>query len=227
MATLVSTLVTQLTQRVGENETFWTEQEKVDAVNEALMVWQLMTGDTVTSFDVSFPATSTTSSGIADVPTQMDSVLEAAIGNDQLTLISMEELDEGLPGWQDPTNAGTPIYWAPMGLTQIALNPPPSTPTIVSLLGYQEMQRLLYTDYIPIEDEEVDPILDYAHHYLTVKEGSLELQNTIPALARFAEAAGLRNGRFKQSAPYRYFMGLDRDEDERPAAGSRSIGIRG
>lgn len=225
--TLVSDLVDQLTQRVGQNTVFWTEQEKVDAVNEALMVWQLMTGDTVTEFSVSLPATSGTSSGIVDVPRQIDSVLEASLSDEDLTLISMEELDEGMPGWQAASAAGTPIYWAPLGLTQLALSPPPDENVTLDLLGYRELQRLGPSDSITIEAEEVDPILDYAHHYLSIKEGTIELQNTVPALARFAEAAGLRNGRFKQSAPYRYFMGLDKDEDERPATGTKSIGVRG
>lgn len=225
--TLVSDLVTQLTQRVGQNTVFWTEQEKIDAINEAIMVWQLMTGNVTATFSATSPTTSGTSSGISDVPTQIDSILEVSISDTPLTLISMEELDEGLPGWGDPSGAGTPIYWAPLGITEFALYPPPDSQLMVDLLGYQELSRLGAADAIPLQQEEINPILDYAHHYLTIKEGSVELQNTVANLARFGDAAGLRNGRFKMSAPYRYFMGLDKDEDERPASGARSLGVRG
>lgn len=200
----------RLTEKVGNNSTFWSDAEKGDAINEAICVWQVMIGEFTTTF--TFPATPMV---FYPVPKQLGAVNRILFNGTPLTLISLSELDWGFPGWQGVT--GTPVYWAPVGIDKFVLSPQPSSGSL-KLEGYQETIRLISDgEFIQLGDEEMTRILDYAHHYLTFKEGFPELQASMSGFKRFVDAAATRNNRLLPLATYINLMGQVRDEQERPS----------
>ena len=213
-----------VTGRVGNNSVFWTEGEKRDALNEALCVWQAMTGEW--TFGFSMPVVS---GHFYEVPKQLvglQRVLWASNGNPTsgvpLTEISIPELDFGSPGWENVS--GTPLYWAPLGVNRVAFSPAPLVGAIV-YEGIQETPSLINsTDYIQLGDEELTRITSYAQAYLALKEGTKEFQNAEDELQEFVKAAGLRNARLKATALYKYYMGLPQQERGRPQEREGSTG---
>lgn len=129
---------------------------------------------------------------------------------------SLFELDMGTPGWRK--TYGAPRLWAPDGLDWFASYPAPRGGAFL-LEGYKEPPTLNEDkDFIEIEDSEVNRLLDYAHWYLSFKEGPQEaLENTKDLVQNMLKAAGFRNQRLRQSALYREYMGESRDEQEVPA----------
>lgn len=191
---------------------FWTEQEWQDAINEAIRIWQLMTGEWSIVVDL---GSSAGSLHTYQVPKQIASTLRVRWNGTALTLASLPELDYGQPGWQG--TSGTPLYWLPAGVNIVDIVPYPTSGTL-SFEGFQEPPILRADgDFINIGDEALTKLLGYCRHYLSIKEGTSEFKATQEAIAQLAEAAGKRNAGFRASAPYRKFMGIYREEGLRPS----------
>lgn len=228
----LSQLIDELSELVGDNTVYWTATEKRDALNEAICVWQAMTGQWVerTALDAN--------STFLRIPNDMISVQRVRVGTrgsdsntavgTPLTMTSLPELDYGSPGW-DSAATGTPEMWAPVGINEIALYPtPPVSGVLIILEGLREAPRLFSDgDFIDMGEEEFQLLLHYAHHYLTFKEAGAEFNATQENLIGVVEGAALRNAKFKKRAPYRIWMGMLKDEGE---AGSRApatqVGVR-
>ncbi len=133
-----------------------------------------------------------------------------------LNQTSVFELDMGTPDWRK--TYGIPRFWAPDGLNWFAVYPAPRGGAF-HLEGYKEPPVLDNDrDMIEIDDSEVVRILDYAHWYLSFKEGPQEaLDNTKILVQNMVASAGLKNARLRQSALYREYMGEHRDEFQVPA----------
>lgn len=211
----------RLTEKVGNNSIFWTAEEKRDAINEALCVWQLMTGE----FSKTFALGVGSGTVFYAVPKQIASVNRVLFNGIPISPISLWELDMGKPGWQGVT--GTPQFWTPVGIDQFTVYPQPTSGNF-RLEGYSESPRLNADgDFLQVGDEELTRLLDYAHHYLTFKEGIPEMQATMGGFKRFLKAVSLRNARILATTFYRKFMGLVRDERERvPRSPSGAGGVR-
>lgn len=214
-------LKARLTERVGNNTVFFTDREKRYAVNEAITMWNALTGQWIVRVQV--PSTGLI---FYDLPRQLVSLMRVRTPTALLDQISFFELDNGFAGWQDAP-IGTPLYWVPMGLDKFAIYPPIAVGVNLTLEGIQLSPRLgSGGDFIDIQDEEVTRLLEYAQHYLSLKEGGLEFSNTRALLANFMGAAGARNGRLMAAAPFVKYMGLQRDEEQRPGRSTRSAGVR-
>lgn len=216
--TTIADAVKRLGQRTdGQNtNVFWTADEKLWALNEALRVWQCLVGQWAMSMTLNVGA-----SPFFNVPRQFASIMRITSGTSQLQLISMEELDNGFPGWQ--AVSGTPLYWAPNGANSVALYPYPASGGDVVLYGYIDLLTAGLGDYINLGNEELTRVLDYGRHYLSFKEGMPSLQASSVALTAFAEAAALKNARIEETEMFKRAMGLDHDVPE----GRESIGVRG
>ena len=201
---------------------FWGPLELRDAINEALRVWNALTGYWTTTFNVP-----TNSDVYQTVPSQITTLQRVQYNGAGLTLTSVAELDYGNPNWE-AIAPGTPIYWAPIGINQVAFNPPPMAQNSLVFEGVQETPQLTNdSDFINIGDEELTRILDYAQHYLSFKEGPPEFDNTLGAYKEFLRAAGIMNSKLKDTALYKRAMGLVRDEMERPSTSpNETVGIR-
>jgi hypothetical protein len=208
----LDTLVQRLSERSGP--TFWTDAEKRRAINEALRVWAVMTGQWQRTFKI----LSVSGQIFYDVPRQIVSLqrIRYNVGT-VLYPTSIPELDYGIPNWQK-ANAGTPQLWAPVGLDKFALYPAAGADgTNLTLEGLALTPALLKGgDFVDLGDEELNRILDYGQHYLSFKEGGSEWNATGALMSEFVQAAGLRNSRIVASALFSKYMGQHKSEEQRP-----------
>lgn len=189
-----------LTERVGNNTVFWPTAQLTEAINHAMRVWQCLTGEwTVTSGTVTM-----TGVHFYQLPSTEYAPhrVSQTVTGEALALTSLDELDMGFPDW-DSTTTGTPLYYAHVGATRIAIHPSEPSGTL-SLESFQVTPTLSAGgDFINVGDEILQKLLDYAHHYLTFKEGSSEMESTKGALEGLIEAAARRNQNLRFTNFYR------------------------
>lgn len=203
-------LLTRLRQRLDGVDVYWTTQEKIDAINEALRVWQAMVGEWANVF-----STVALSGTYLSVPPQITSLRRVSYNGTVLQLSSLQDMDMSNPGWE--TVIGTPTSWMPVGLNLVAFYPKATSGATILWEGIAETPQLQSVgDFINIGDEEVNRILGYAVHYAAIKEGTKEMEATLAALQDMIKAAALRNSRIKATTPYKRAMGLLKDEFLRP-----------
>lgn len=222
-------LIESASEGVGNNTVYWGVTEKRDAINEAICMWQLLTGRWVArqlmTVDSTFTRLPSTMISIQRVKVLQRGANPQVTSGTPILMTSLPELDEGQPGWEDVV--GTPIMWAPVGLNEIALYPRPSGEILLVVEGLTDAPRLFSDgDFIDLGDEDLTELLMYVQHYLSFKEAGAEFQATVGNLPMLFEAAGQQNARLKMTAPYRRWMGLHREEGERQARGSASVGVR-
>jgi len=212
---------TRLTELVGNNSTFWIGQEKRDALNEALCVFQVMTGGVEEEIDL-------TVSGETwyTTPRQICSLQRISWNGTPLAETSLAELDNGFPGWESAA-PGTPLFWASSGLTEFVLYPRPTSGSL-HLEGMADAPRVFEDgDWLSLREDKLHALLSYGHHYLTFKEGGAELESSMADLREFVLAAADENTELRKLSVYRRFMGLPKDEMENPPRlGAPSIGAR-
>jgi len=201
--------------RAAGTAVFWTEAELQSGINEAICVWQAMTGEW--SNDGKF-VHSMSGTNFFDVPKQLDFLFRVSyvsgVTVTPLTEVVIEEQDLGSPGWEGVV--ATPTYWGPLGANKFFVAPVATTGHLL-LEAFSEPPRLL-TDgaYIDMGDEELLRITQYAQHYLALKEGSQEFANAEGMMQGLIAAAALRNNRLKASVLYRKYMGEPKDQRIHP-----------
>ena len=228
-------LVSRLSELMGDNTVFWGRDEKVDAINEALFLWQALVGEWK---EVAWELSSTLGQTYYTLPRQVLSPTRVSFRTTPsdpwtpLTITSLPELDNGFVGWET-ANFGVPLYWFPNGIGEIGLYPAPSIGgTLESTLkveGYSENPGLYSDgDTLPLGEQEMVPILNYAHHYLTFKEAGAELSSSSEELKALYTAAVERNDTLTTTQFYRRTLGLVKEESERPEReGMQTFGVRG
>lgn len=227
MAYLLRDLLDQLTSLAGENTVFWSEREKIDAINEAISMWQLLVGQ----FDEEVWYLPSTGNRYYTIPRQILSPTQVDFEGVPLTLTSFPEMDYGTPQWEDQSAfpEGTPLYWLPNGVSEVAVHPVSANDSTLRVQGLAEAPFLTTPgDSFNLRDEEVVPILLYAHHYLTFKEGGAELNGTMDNVAFLVKGAVEKNDELLTTRLYRKYQGLVREESEHPVREGTSIyGVRG
>lgn len=219
----LGTLVDRLTERVGNNTTFWKAPEKRYAINEGIRVWNALTGQWSRTFQIP-----TTGDVFYQTPKQILSLQRVKWGTSLLEMSSLFELDNWITNWQGAA-PGTPKQWVPLALNMFAVYPPPAAGGWLNLEGVAVAPYLGNdAEFLDLGDEEVGRVLDYAHFYLTLKEGGAELKTATALLLGFVESAVLRNKRLGAVGYFRKYLGLPRDETERRARfeGSGGGGVR-
>jgi hypothetical protein len=209
----------RITDRVGGNSTFWVDVEKRDSLNEAISVWQALTGYWTVTFGI-------LANGqiYQPVPRQIVSVQRVLADGAPLQETSLYELDTGFPGWEDAA-PGVPLYWAPVGLSEIACYPAPLGGAIF-FEGIAVAPHLLSDNTAGDFGPELEnQLLAYSHHYLTFKEGSVELQSTLSNMQAFVNSAAQENAALDAQALYNRYAGIWRDRLEKPS-GTPQIGAR-
>lgn len=236
--TTVATLISLVKERIGGEGVFWSDTEIINAINEALCVWQLLTGDFVTTVSqtvasnsqvvVFSSSTNSPSMGIVRVRRMTTSTTPSPAT--VLHPISIFEMDQGYYGRQGAASSSTPEYWAPFGIERFIIYPAPNTTQTVQLQYYKGDPRLSNTtsDYVDLGDEEIVAIVNYAVWGCSFKEGVKEaLANTSPLREMFLAAARLRNAKLRGTSLYRSYMGNDRDETKPSREGAEQAGLRG
>ena len=203
---------------------WWSPEDASDAINEALLLWNLLTGywrTTLTLQAVAF---------------QWDYDLTEALVfgarvqyNDQpLDVTSLWELDQGRPGWRhERTDTGgdvptKPLLWAPVSLLYIHIWPAPTVSGgLLHVDGVAATPRLL-TDGATLDcgEDLLTALVDGALHLAAFTEGSDRFLATQQHWEAFLAAALEHNSALKQSAVFRRYLGLDRTRDLRPTRGA-------
>jgi len=216
---------------------FWKEDEIDLALNEAIAVWQMMTGDFVEIYNQQIPqgsavipidTTATPPMQFVRIRRSTGTATTATTGS-ALYPLSVFEMDQGYYGRQG-ASSGTPEYWAPLGIDRIVIYPKASTTQNVGIQYYSGDPRLDIdgSTYLNMGDEEVLRILEYAQWVLSFKEGLQEaLVNTSPLKDMFLTAARLRNSKLEGTSLYKKYMGSSRDEREPERDAEPKKGLRG
>jgi hypothetical protein len=232
----LASLRTQLADRLKTNGYFWSQAEQDRAINEAVAVWQAMTGDHVIT--VTQTLTNTTSNLFTITSTDnagtVLSVLRVApaAGGASLREMSLYELDQGYYGWRTATASSTtqrPSYWSPVGINQLMIYPRIGATTSYSLLCYGDSKPLTSSssDYIDIDEGELNRVLSLAQAILAFKEGVVEGTDNAKALREmFLLAATTRNKELTETALYKNYMGQD-DSLGEPGDEKSQTGLRG
>jgi len=241
--TTIASLRNLLIERLGGNEVFWNTTEVHLALNEAIAIWQLITGDFSLTFDyqlispnqqvIAFTTGTTSPMGFIRIrKTHQTATHETAAWVPTTTLYptNIQEMDQGYYGRQG-TASGTTEYWAPFGIDRFVIYPPSTTTATVQVQYYSGDPRMSAgetTLYLDLGDEEILRILDYAQWSLSFKEGLKEaLLNLEPLKEMFLTAARLRSAKLRGSSLYKNYMGNDRDELRPIRSAEEQQGLRG
>lgn len=200
----------QLVDRSDETA-FWNDTEAKDALNEALMVWNSMTGywKERAVFDT------TVGQNTYELPSSILFGFRVEHNSVPMAPSSLSEMDSGKPGWD--TQTGTPRIWIPLDLNTIIIWPTPTVLGTLTVDGIAATPQLVYgPDFIQMGSDALDPIVGYALHVLALKEGGERFEASMKYFEEFIAAAGELNNQLEKSEMFRHFMGLDTKREEQP-----------
>ena len=202
-------------EQVGGNQAFWRPAEVTTILQEALRVFNVLTG-----FWRGRISGGLTVAGAVyyAIPPGLSYPLRMQINGQQLESSSLWDLDYGRPGWETEVSiAGQlPNTFAPIGTNLYALWPASlAGGEAISIDGVVPAPLLGAVGFINLGQDEVESILDYALHIAQFKEGGQEFDASQEYLKEFLKEAGERNGVLMQSAKFRNWMGLT-DQKKRP-----------
>lgn len=219
-------LQAQLTQR-ADGSPFWTDQESTDAINEALLMWNALTGFWKETIEL----TTTVNNWDYQLPASLVFGSRVEFNNIPLAQASIGDMDYGHPGWQGQTTAdggsvpNTPRNWLPLSIDMIAIWPADAVGhNILKVDGISATPQLNYIDdYIDIGSEELSAIVGYALHAMALKEGGARFQATMGYFQDFLKMAAEENNQLSMSSEFRHFIGTDENRQTRPVRSSAAV----
>jgi hypothetical protein len=224
----------QLSDLLKTAGNFWIQEERDAALNEAIEVWQLMTGEKVITVTQSI--TSTTVNLVSIITNHTNGTVLSVLRVESAAAVplremSLKEMDDGYYGWRSETASTTtqrPEYWAPAGLDQVMIYPRTGATSTYNIQAYADPTPLTATtDYIDIDESHLTKVLAYAQSLLAFKQGVGDGTDNVKALRElFLTAARERNRELLKSALYKNYMGQHEDKGE-PAAPAAQQGARG
>jgi hypothetical protein len=208
-----SALRQDLAESTDQNP-FWDNQEALDAVNEALLLWNLLTGTWRRT--VTLPTIANQYEYV--MPATMLYRTRITFNAQPLSSSSREEFNLGRPRWRTETTASggdvptRPTLFAPISLYLIYIWPADAVGGgTLSVDGISATPQLVEDgDTVDLGNEQLSTILDFALHVLTFKKQGQAFAATQPLFKAFLAAAAEKNSLIKTSTIYRRVMGLDR-----------------
>lgn len=202
-----------------ESTVFWTDDEANHALNEALRVWNMLTGQ----WKKPIPIITVANQTWYVVPGTMLYGTKLTYNEATLTPSNMSDLDNLRNGWEAETTASggdvptTVSLWSPAGLDLFAIWPADAVGGNCILLdGIATTPVLLAdTDKVDLGPEEFNAILGYALHVASFKSEDL-FGRTMAFYQQFIQAAIGKNGRLKASTFFRRYLGQDLNRSKRP-----------
>lgn len=203
-----------------EGVPFWTDVEAQNAINEALLFWNLCTGFWKRT------ETMLTAAGNFEYGLPGSIVFGTRVTYDGAPLApsSIAEMDWGHPGWraQTTTDGGNVPnavqIWLPLSIDLIAVWPQPPAGHTLSIDGISTTPQLLNpSDTVDIGKEALNAILGYALHVAAFKEGGERFNATMGYFTEFLKEAATENDQLVASQMFREFVGLDERRSEVPA----------
>ena len=209
-----ATLRTRIRETLLNN--FWTDTELNLYINEALRVWNTLTGYFRTSASYTIPAATSTHSTSTATGSDGWIILRLETTSIHLNPINLAEISSISPGWWSNT-AGTPSSWIPLGLNRFATDPQPSS-GLSHTIDYVRTAPLPTSDssFIQIGEEDMLAIIDYVIFISKLKEGGDELAGAQSSLQNFLKQAAKYNSRLLQISSFRTLLGL-------PMGGQRNL----
>lgn len=207
-----------------EGVAFWTSTEATNAINEALLMWNLLTGYWKKTISI------TTTAGNFEyaLPTTLVFGTRVSYETKPLAPTDMHSMDNGQPGWQAQTTASggnvptSPKKWLPISVDLIAIWPADAVGGhTLTVDGVSQTPRLVNAgDYIDIGEDMLNAILGYALHVAALKEGGARFAATMGMFTEFLRAAAEENDQLTESQMYRHFIGTDQRRQEHPTRGN-------
>lgn len=208
-----------------ESVPFWTEAEAGLAINEALLLWGLLTGRWKRRVQIA------TTAGNFDygLPASLVFNMRVAWNEQPLSPASLEDFDNGRPNWRIETTASggdvptQPTLWAPVSLALIYIWPADADGhNSLTVDGVSATPQLvLDADYVDLAEADLSVLLGCALHLVGFKKGGPWFQATLPYFVAFLRAAAEENSLITTSQAYRRFMGLFH-RDFNPLSGAPS-----
>jgi len=203
---------------------FWSAEEARLALNEALRLWNLLTGrwrrtillsTVINQIEYTLPSTLTYG-------------MRVAYQTSPLQPSNYWDLDLGRPAWRNETTTSggdvptVPTLWAPLSLTQIGIWPADAAAVVnaLSVDGVSDTPVLLQdADTVDLGEEDQDYLVDFALHVVAFKEAGPRWRATVPFFRGLLQAAAEENGRLKANQAFRRYAGLDQRRTFQPARG--------
>lgn len=202
---------------------FWTPTESQNAINEALLVWNSMTGFWKQTIEI----TTTPFSWDYALPESLVFGMRVEYEGKPLAESSLADMDNGHPGWQSQnTDSGgsvptEPKKWLPLSIDMIAIWPADADGGhILTVDGVMATPILQFQDsFINIGEDELDVVLGYALHICALKEGGERFAATQQYFKDFLAAAAEENDLLTQSAMFKAFLGMNENYQTPPNRG--------
>ena len=211
-AVTLATLRTRLKDRL-EISAFYVDAELTLALNEALRLWNLYTGTwrrRVTHL------LQPTSDNYFALPQTLVFPMRMEVNGTPMAKSALHDLDHGQPGWEgqiigQANIPSSPQVWAPVSPTLIAYWPRVITTAFTVTVDGVSATPILVSDSdtVDLNESRHGVLLDYAKHYLTLKRGGTDMEQSAPALQALLVAAADENELFKESSFFRWAMARD------------------
>jgi hypothetical protein len=212
--TTLATLRSRLQDRY-DDVVFWTDQDALDAINEALRAFNAYTGYWRGSVDV----LTTAGSPFVTVSASLTYRTRVFRTGRALTRKSIVEQFRGRRNWRtETTTTGGTIpttirEWSPIGLQTIATWPTDTVGGTTLTIDAVKITPVLVADgdFIDLGEEEQGALLDEALYVLGFKQPSL-LAALQPRHLSFLQACATKSDRLRASAFYKNILGLDQQQ---------------
>ena len=212
LTTTLAELRTQL-QTTYDAIPFWTATEADNALNEALQTYNLLTG----FWKRRIVYTTVAGEVWITVPGTLTYNLRVAFNEQVLDPDSIAAMDLARRRWESETTTSggdvptRPRVWMPNGLNELAIWPADAAGQNSLVIDGLAATPVLTSDtqYLDLGQEDIDALVNYALHVLTLKLGGARFQGMLPKFGAFLTACADRNARLRGSNYFRWLLGRD------------------
>lgn len=213
----LATLRERLTDR-WDKSPWWTVDDANQAINDALLYWNALTGYWRQRTTVTIPA----NDPFASVAATMTQNTAVALAGVPLTAGSLAGLSLAQPNWRRDTveTAGCPTspqIWAPVSLTVFVIWPALVADTVLTVDGVRSTPRLTSdASYLDADDSVVSTFLGYALHLAALKAPAGILEQTQGYKDDFLMQAAERNQALRRTDWYKRIQRASRQHVLQP-----------
>ena len=201
-------LLTLFYEQVGENQTFFRQDEATRILQEAFRVFNCLTGFWRDRIDMGLTVAG---QHWYATPPGLTYIYRVEVNQVVMQATTLYDLDYGRPTWETETATGTdlPQCFAPAGVNLFALWPASSAGGESLIVeGVTPAPVLMNVGFVNLGQDELEMILDEALHIAQFKEGGQEFEASQEVHKEFLKEAGERNAVLMQSAKFRTWMGM-------------------
>ena len=224
MAGYATTTRSTLRTRVAERllSTFWSSTELNAYINEALRVWNILTGYQRAFYTISIPSqtyyvTTTAVSANTIAVQRIDNGIGTAVTT-HLDPLTLEGLSNMVPNYQS-TPTGVATSWVQLGLNNFILYPIPTSSFNTTVYTLDRMTIPASDgDFIQVGEEDMAAIVDYIVFIARLKESGSEFTESVALLKNFLLQAAKYNSKIINSALYKRIIGVPYQPQQRPDA---------